>query len=153
MIGTLSDEQIENVLQSEIIGRIGCYAKGKVYIVPVNYVYHNSSIYAHSTEGMKIHMIRQHRQVCFEVDQIESPNNWRSVVLWGEFEELFQPGPGSEGLKLLQDRLDSIQREGSGTGKQGLLITERPDIIEKDQRQVSFRINITERNGRFEKKD
>lgn len=152
MIGTLSEKQIDYVLQSEILGRIGCYAKGKVYIVPVNYVYHDGCIYAHSHEGMKIHMMRQHRQVCFEVEQIDNYNNWRTVVLWGEFEELSYPGEGSEGLRLLQERLYPYLVSDTVTAAHGQPLQELPGSIEKKLRPVTFRININERNGRFEKK-
>ena len=86
MIGILTPEQIVHVLQSQIIGRIGCYADGKVYIVPVSYAYHNHYIYAHSKEGLKTHMMRQNPSVCFEVDQMDNLANWRSVILWGTYE-------------------------------------------------------------------
>ena len=39
MLGTLSSEQIEQVLRSEVIGRIGCHASGKTYVVPITYAY------------------------------------------------------------------------------------------------------------------
>jgi nitroimidazol reductase NimA-like FMN-containing flavoprotein (pyridoxamine 5'-phosphate oxidase superfamily) len=39
MIGELSSTGIDEVLRSEILGRIGCMANGWPYIVPVTYMY------------------------------------------------------------------------------------------------------------------
>jgi nitroimidazol reductase NimA-like FMN-containing flavoprotein (pyridoxamine 5'-phosphate oxidase superfamily) len=72
MIGLLNKEQIEEVLGSNVLGRIGCGDGKKIYVVPVNYVYDNNHIIAHSTEGMKISIMRHHPQVCFQVDEMKS---------------------------------------------------------------------------------
>jgi uncharacterized protein len=151
MIGILSDKQIEHVLQAEIVGRLGCFAEGKVYIVPINYVYHESCIYAHAKEGLKIHMMRQNPHVCFQVEQVDNLANWRSVLVWGEFEELHYPGLGSEGMKLLQERLYPYQTSETVFGTHAHPLPELPHPIEKERRPVAFRITISERSGRFEK--
>src|SRR5690348_6972714 len=61
----LSEAQIEEVLRSEVIGRIGCYADGKIYVAPIAYVYDGEAIYAHTGEGLKLRMLRTNPQVCF----------------------------------------------------------------------------------------
>jgi uncharacterized protein len=69
MRGILTDDQIEYVLQNEVVGRIGCYSNGKIYlVVPVTYAYRTRYIYVHSDEGMKIKMMRKNPRVCFESD-------------------------------------------------------------------------------------
>ena len=88
MIGELNREQMERVLHSEVIGRIGCHAEGKTYVVPITYVFDGDSIYGHSAEGLKLQMMRKNPKVCFEVDHLENLANWQSVIAWGEFEEL-----------------------------------------------------------------
>ncbi|TBO43633.1 pyridoxamine 5'-phosphate oxidase family protein [Pedobacter kyonggii] len=37
MLGELNDRQIENLLSSQITGRIACSNDGVPYIVPINY--------------------------------------------------------------------------------------------------------------------
>jgi nitroimidazol reductase NimA-like FMN-containing flavoprotein (pyridoxamine 5'-phosphate oxidase superfamily) len=37
MLGQLNPDQIEALLKSEVLGRIGCSANGIVYVVPVTY--------------------------------------------------------------------------------------------------------------------
>lgn len=54
------------------------------YVVPVNYVYDGKFIIAHSVAGMKIQMMRKNRDVCFEVDEMKSITNWKSVIAWGQ---------------------------------------------------------------------
>jgi nitroimidazol reductase NimA-like FMN-containing flavoprotein (pyridoxamine 5'-phosphate oxidase superfamily) len=59
MLGELSKEQIEKLLKELPVGRIGCHSDGITYIVPVNYVYDGTNLYAHSAKGMKIDMMRK----------------------------------------------------------------------------------------------
>jgi nitroimidazol reductase NimA-like FMN-containing flavoprotein (pyridoxamine 5'-phosphate oxidase superfamily) len=37
MLGELDDRAIEQLLQSEFVARIACYADDKLYVVPVTY--------------------------------------------------------------------------------------------------------------------
>ena len=60
------------VLRSEAIGRIGCYAFGRPYVVPITYAFDGVAVYGHSREGLKLRMMRSHPTVCFEVDRVES---------------------------------------------------------------------------------
>ena len=59
MLGTLPPESAKQILQSNIVGRIGCNDGKRTYVVPVQYVFDGKDIYAHSAEGMKIHMMRK----------------------------------------------------------------------------------------------
>lgn len=88
MLGELDGLQIEDLLMSLPVGRIGCHAEGITYIVPINYVYENDTIYAHSKKGMKMDIMRKNPDVCFQVDAIDDLLNWESVIAWGKFEEI-----------------------------------------------------------------
>jgi nitroimidazol reductase NimA-like FMN-containing flavoprotein (pyridoxamine 5'-phosphate oxidase superfamily) len=80
MIRALESEEVERVLRTEIVGRIGCHAGDRTYIVPVSYVYQDGSVYAHSSYGQKIEMMRENPEVCFEVDHVEDLGNWNSAI-------------------------------------------------------------------------
>ncbi|MEK7224785.1 MAG: pyridoxamine 5'-phosphate oxidase family protein, partial [Bacteroidota bacterium] len=88
MIGKLTKEQIEEVLKENILGRIGCSDGKKNYVVPVNYVYDGKFIIGHSLTGMKIRMMRKNPDICFEVDEMKSFTRWKSVIVWGRYQEL-----------------------------------------------------------------
>ena len=82
MLGELNELEIERLLEQQRIGRIGCHADGLTYIVPINYVYQDGCIYAHSGPGKKIEMLDKNPQVCFQVDDIQDLLNWKSVITW-----------------------------------------------------------------------
>mgnify|MGYP003476912176 FL=1 len=88
MLGELSNDEIENLLTSNVIGRIGCYANQKMFVVPITYIYDDGCVIGHTIEGLKISILRQNPECCFEVDAMENIANWQSVIAWGTFEEL-----------------------------------------------------------------
>lgn len=149
MLGKLTDVQIDQVLQGQSLGRIGCYGDGKMYVVPVTYVYHGGYIYAHSKEGRKIEMMRTNPNVCFEVDVMENMTNWRSVILWGEYEELKSDKEQQAGMKIMMDRLAPFTT--SETVRASHSFSHPPEVVEKSFKAVAYRIRITEKTGRFEK--
>ena len=63
------------------MGRIGCFGHNRVYVVPITFVFQDGFIYAQSRAGMKVTFMRKHPSVCFQTDQIDAMNNWRSVIL------------------------------------------------------------------------
>ena len=147
MFGDLSQQQIEEVLQSQIIGRLGCHADGVTYIVPVSYAYDGEYIYGRTKEGMKINMMRKNREVCFEVDVMQNMANWQSVIAWGEFEELTQEPGRQEALKKLNDRV--LPMVTSATTK---LYEEWPFAPSNLQTitGIVYRVHLKKKTGRFE---
>ena len=148
MIGTLTTEQIEHVLQSGLIGRIGCCDDDTVYVVPVNYVFDDKYIYAHSREGLKVQVMRKNPQVCFEVDSIENMTNWRCVIVHGKFQELKSGAEQTRALKILQDRLMPYLLSETMRPR---AIDQVAQSVEKERRPVVYRIEITKMTGRYEK--
>ncbi len=108
MLGELNNNQIENLLHSQELGRIGCHTDDTTYVVPVSYAYDGTYIYGHTKEGMKIDMMRKNPKVCFEVDVMENMSNWRSVIAWGKFKELKEPEDRKMGMQKLIDRIMPI---------------------------------------------
>ncbi len=88
MWGDLDKNQIDGFLKSELIGRLGCFDGNKMYVVPITYAYNNGYIYGHTKDGLKIHMMRNNPNVCFEIDWMRDMSSWKSVILYGTFEEL-----------------------------------------------------------------
>ena len=149
MIQSLSPTQIETILRSEVIGRIGCSEHDKTYIIPITYAYDRNSIYAQSRPGKKISVMRLHRNVCFQVDIIEDQENWRSVIAWGIYEELADESVYQKASKILRDRLQPFHT--NSITKAGLDLSRAPLEIDREAKPIIFRINITELSGRFEK--
>ena len=69
----------------------------------------SSSTRAHSGLGLKIEMMQQNPEVCFEVEQITNIAHWKSVIAWGVYEML--DGPDADnGLHLLVGREQGRRR-------------------------------------------
>lgn len=73
------------------IGRLGCVDNGEPYVVPINYVFEDGSIYSHSLPGRKINAMRAHPRACLQIDEIETDLEWRSAIAYGNFEEIRVP--------------------------------------------------------------
>jgi nitroimidazol reductase NimA-like FMN-containing flavoprotein (pyridoxamine 5'-phosphate oxidase superfamily) len=91
MTRTLSEVEARNLIAGGKIGRLGCVDKGEPYVVPINYVVEDGSIYSHSLPGRKIEVLRAHPRACLQVDEIENDLEWRSVIAYGNFEEIRVP--------------------------------------------------------------
>jgi nitroimidazol reductase NimA-like FMN-containing flavoprotein (pyridoxamine 5'-phosphate oxidase superfamily) len=149
MLGKLSDKQIDEFLFSQVTGRLGCYAEGKIYVVPVTYVFDGVNIICHTREGMKLDMMRKNPEVCFEVDEMTDMANWKSVIAWGTFSEL----SGIEEENALQKMLIRLQPLITSE-------TARPHDPgnSKERREtrgltaIIYQINLKEKTGRFEKR-
>ena len=108
MLGKLSAEEIEKVLTENFVGHLGCHADGRTYVVPISYAYTDGCIWGRTFEGMKMDIIRQNPAVCFQVETIPSMSNWRSVIAWGEFEEITDPVQQTEIFDELFTRFQKL---------------------------------------------
>lgn len=149
MIGLLTQQQSEYILQCNTVGRIGCYANNKVLIIPVTYVFSQKYIYGHSWEGTKIDMMRKNPQVCFQVDSIDNLANWRSVIAWGTFEELKTQTAQTKAVQLLNDRLAPLML--GETVNVSSEFADPPHVVQKKKKPILYRIGLTEITGRYEK--
>jgi nitroimidazol reductase NimA-like FMN-containing flavoprotein (pyridoxamine 5'-phosphate oxidase superfamily) len=100
----LPGEEARVLLSACRIGRLGCVANGEPYIVPINYVFEDESIYSHSLPGLKIEALRAHPRACLQVDKIENDFEWRSVIAYGNFEEIRVPSDRKSILSKLLTR-------------------------------------------------
>jgi uncharacterized protein len=147
MFGNLNREEIEQVLHHQLVGRIGCHAEGTTYIVPISYAYDGEYIYAHTHEGMKTDIMRKDPKVCFEVENMTNMANWKTVICWGEFEEITGYEDRHNALEKLQDRI--LPSFPSATTKLSPEWPFRPVNTDNIQGLV-FRIRLTKKTGRFE---
>lgn len=149
MIGKLTNEEIEEVLHSNVLGRIGCNDGKKTYVVPLNYVYDGRQIIANSTEGMKIRIMRKNPSICFEVDEMKSFTNWKSVIALGQYQELTEERDRYYAMKLFLDKMmhTKISRTAALAG-----IPENKEYLQTGVtiKPVIFRLLLFEKTGRFE---
>ena len=87
----LQEVEAKELLSTRKIGRLGCVDNGEPYVVPINYLFEDGNIYSHSLPGRKIDALRAHPRACLQVDEIYSDFEWRSVIAYGDFEEIRTP--------------------------------------------------------------
>lgn len=147
MLGELTVPEIDDLLRSEVVARIGCHADGRTYVVPITYVFVGDAIIGHSTDGMKIRMMRRNPEVCVEVDRVKGLADWRSVIAWGQYEEL----TGEAGVRAMEQLVTHLApRMPSETAVPAH--GRHPDHSATAQSAVVFRIHLTQKTGRFERR-
>ena len=144
MVGELTTEEIDSLLRNQAVGRIGCYAFGRPYVVPITYAYDGVAVYGHSREGLKMRMMRSHPTVCFEVDRLDDLASWQSVIAIGTFSEL-EAGQSEVAMQLLRRRLAPLVPSATSVPDGRLHPSGLPWSV--------FRILLGERTGRFERPD
>jgi nitroimidazol reductase NimA-like FMN-containing flavoprotein (pyridoxamine 5'-phosphate oxidase superfamily) len=150
MLGELSDQEMEDLLRSEMIGRLGCHAGGMTYVVPVAYAFKDGYVYSHSPEGRKIRMMRRNPEVCFEVDRVTSINDWKSVIAWGRYEKL--AGDAAQGgFDLLMKRLSKPSLGTTGYPSYPLRWAASRPLEPGGTVIVAYRIRLMRMRGRFER--
>jgi uncharacterized protein len=149
MLGELTKAEIEELLTSSVIGRIGCCADKKMLVVPVTYVYTGDAVIGHTGEGMKIDILRRNPECCFEVDKMENISTWQSVMASGTFEEL----NGDEALeameKLVKKLAPLLPSETSHPHRMGPNSTK--PMSTQGKNSIIYRIRLKEKTGRFER--
>ena len=149
MLGKLPATEVERLLQSELIARIGCHVEGRTYVVPVAYVYADGSLIGHSAEGMKLDMLRKNPEVCVEVEHVDDLANWRSVIAWGRYEEL-GGNEAEQALALLMARFVTLlASETSHPALAGAPTTHARAVAGRPT--VVYRIRLAEKSGRYER--
>jgi nitroimidazol reductase NimA-like FMN-containing flavoprotein (pyridoxamine 5'-phosphate oxidase superfamily) len=148
MVGELNKDQINNVLSSQVLGRLACSKDGQPYIVPVTYTYDGAFIYGQTNEGVKLDILRANPTVCFETDIMLNMRNWQSVVVYGVFEEL-EGTVADEARETLFNRVYPLLTSSTVHTFQHEVTTEVDDTTRV--KTVMYRIKIDKVTGRFEK--
>jgi len=136
VIAVLSDDEIEELLRTALVGRIACCGHGvdsgdgRPYVVPLAYGYDGEAIYAHSGVGRKIRLMRAQPLVSFEVDLAEASDRWRSVIADGVYEEITDATSKVHALRIVYPEPGSL-----------------PELPPET---IVYRIRLTAKSGRYE---
>jgi len=144
----LNTMEIEQILSSQVVGRLACRYGDSQYIVPISYAYDGEYVYCHTQEGLKVRLMREHRKVCFEVESMPDMANWRTVIAWGEFEELKDWDSRMIAMNKLHERI--LPMISSETLQLSVDWPFSPTELDRIP-GVTFRIRLLEKSGRFEK--
>lgn len=87
-IHEMTSEECSDALRRVTFGHLACARDNQPYVVPVNFVFDGRNLFGFTTLGQKVEWMRSNPLVCFEVDEVKNHNNWMSVVVFGQYEEL-----------------------------------------------------------------
>ncbi len=70
----ITDQKIiREILESSEICRLGLVDNNEAYIIPVNFAFHDGSIYIHSAmNGRKMEILKRNNKVAFEMESLTS---------------------------------------------------------------------------------
>jgi uncharacterized protein len=94
-----------NFLVGKRFGRLACANQKQPYITPFNFAYHAPFMYSFSTVGRKIEWLRANPLACIEVDEIANPQQWTSVIVFGQYKELTSASEDLVARKLAYELL------------------------------------------------
>ncbi|HXV16740.1 MAG TPA: pyridoxamine 5'-phosphate oxidase family protein, partial [Gemmatimonadaceae bacterium] len=91
----LSVEDCERLLERTHVGRLAFALHDAVEVVPLGYHFEKGWIYGRTSPGGKLTTLDRNRRVAFEVDEVNGPLEWKSVIVHGSF-YLLDPASGDE---------------------------------------------------------
>lgn len=135
----LSPQECTEVLTRNHVGRLAFRDGNQVSLQPIGYVARDEWIFLRSAYGSKLEAITSDPFVAFEVDEIEGPFDWRSVVVHGTIYLLPTDGTQS-GQRTAQRAIEAIRSAmpGAFTGKDPV-----------PERQILYGLHVQEMTGRM----
>ncbi len=87
-IQEMSESDCFDALPRVRLGRLACAHDNQPYVVPIYFAYEGPYLYGFTTLGLKVEWMRSNPLVCVELDEVESSDQWTSIVIFGRYEEL-----------------------------------------------------------------
>lgn len=141
------DECLE-LLGKNYIGRLGFISQSNPYITPITYFHdaEEKSILSYSTEGYKIDAMRKFSSVSFQIDEINTIQNWKSVLIHGKFEELH----GSTAKKYLRKFSLGVQETiAKKVDESPKFISDFSSRLSERKLPIVYRIQINDISGKY----
>ena len=89
LIREMTTEECRDLLARKGFGRLACSFDRQPYIVPIYFaVEDNDYLYGFATLGRKIEWMRANPLVCVETDEVVDHLRWKSVIVFGLYQEL-----------------------------------------------------------------
>ncbi len=104
----LNEKEIEALLKRNNVGRIAFSFHDQVDIRPIHFVFDDGWLFGRTSVGNKLKTLRHNQWVAFEVDEVDGPFDWRSVVVRGAFYR-FDPDGNEYEQRLYKRGLELIR--------------------------------------------
>jgi nitroimidazol reductase NimA-like FMN-containing flavoprotein (pyridoxamine 5'-phosphate oxidase superfamily) len=131
----LDPGEIDRLLTANHVARIAYTHSGRVDIEPIHYVYEDGVIYMRTAPGSKLASLAHSPWIALEVDEIQGPFDWRSVVAHGTVYVRTDDGPPLEreayerAVECLRGLMPSAFTDGDPTPTRTVVLEVRPDEL------------------------
>jgi hypothetical protein len=122
--GELDEAAVERMLKERSIARVVCEADGLRHERTVRYYAVDLPVlYVNALDALCQRLTRADARIRFEVDEVEGPGRWKTVIGWGTLEELDRAAaPASAPLdaavyRIRLDRLRGFFRGDPGAAR------------------------------------
>lgn len=88
IVKELTEQECMALLRASSLGHLACATDNQPYVVPITFVFADFHIYSFSMLGQKIEWMRKNPQVCLQVGDFKQGLGWKSVLVYGVYEEL-----------------------------------------------------------------
>ena len=132
----MSERASRALLKRHGAGRLAYTFKDRVDIEPIGYVLDGPWLYGRTSRGSKLIQMKHNPWVAFEVDEIDGPFDWQSVVAHGT---VYFLNPGGQEHPDFERALELFRQRD-------------PRVLRPNdpapQRTILFRIHLNEVTGR-----
>ena len=148
MFRALNERESIALLMLNYVGNLSYIYRDKPFVVPITYFYdmENSVIIGYSAEGHKINAMRKNVNVSLSVTDIDSVNDWKSVLAHGTYQEII--GSAAK-AKLHQFSLGVKDLIINKEFRKLNFISEFSSKIETDKMPIVFQIKVDDITGRM----
>ena len=100
----MTQPECRALLAGTSVARLACARNNQPYVVPIHFDLDGDFLYGYASLGQKIEWMRQNPLVCLEIDELRTHGRWKSVVVFGYYEEL-PDTPEHERSRKVAERL------------------------------------------------
>jgi nitroimidazol reductase NimA-like FMN-containing flavoprotein (pyridoxamine 5'-phosphate oxidase superfamily) len=143
IVREMTAQENTSVVSTGRLARLACALDDQPYMVPIHYAFADRHLYSFSMPGQKVEWMRANPKVCVQVDDLSSARSWKSVVIYGVFEELAD----RIGTKVERDRAWSLLEKHANWWEPGGLKPVLPAVAGAST-HLFYRIRIESMTGR-----
>lgn len=143
IVKEMTRNECVDVVSGSRIARLACASENQPYIVPIHFAFAANHFYSFSMPGKKVDWMRANPKVCIQIDEFTEPREWRSVVVYGLYEEL----PDKIGWKVEREHAWSLLEKHANWWEPGGL-KPIPGPVDSASSHLFYRIRIESMTGR-----
>lgn len=150
MIRNLNDKENKMLLNNNYIGNLGYINNNTPFIAPITYFYNEeqNNIICYSALGHKIKALRKNNAASLSVTDIDSVNDWKSILIRGTYNEY----EGSTAKALLHQFSLGVKELIQRKEHRDLdFINQFSSKLYKDDLPIVFTITVKEITGKIRK--